>query len=144
MRTSPGSKNRGLCTPIPMPPTHGPQPVFPQNPLTMSAIPLEIYREIYLAQQGLSRSFFVGSGRSLGFAYPFRELSGCGTHARGASWRPLAFWRRRELLLVDGNLDDLFLDCVGNQLGFVMNIELAHEVELVCFHGLHAQAQDHG
>src|SRR5438270_10976937 len=46
-------------------------------------------------------------------------------------------------LLVDGNLDDLFLNRVCDQLLFVVDIELPHEVEFMGFHGFHAQAEDH-
>ena len=39
------------------------------------------------------------------------------------------------------NLDDFLLDGVLNQLRFVVNIELAHEVELVCLNRFHAQVE---
>lgn len=47
-------------------------------------------------------------------------------------------------LLIHRNLDDLLLDSVGNQLRLVVDVELAHQVELVCLDGLHTQAQSHG
>ena len=46
-------------------------------------------------------------------------------------------------LLVYGNLDDLFLNRIRYQLSFVVNIELAHQVEFVRFHGFDAEAEDH-
>ena len=39
------------------------------------------------------------------------------------------------------NLDDLLLNGVLNQLRFVVNVELAHQVELVRFNGLHTQIE---
>jgi HicB family len=47
-------------------------------------------------------------------------------------------------LLVHRNLDDLLLDRVGHQLGLVMDVQLAHQVELMSLHCFHAQAQNHG
>src|SRR5262245_7231908 len=64
MRTSPNSKNRGRCDPSPIAPTHGPQPDRPQNALTISAIPLQIYRKIYLTKgpcQAVFRSHAIWS-----------------------------------------------------------------------------------
>ena len=45
---------------------------------------------------------------------------------------------QKKPLLIHRNLNDLFLDRVGHQLRFVVDIELAHQVELVRFHRLHA------
>src|ERR1700739_3313554 len=45
------------------------------------------------------------------------------------------------LLLIHRNLDDLLLDGVGAQLRLVVDIELAHQVEFVRLHRLHAQAE---
>src|SRR5271170_143797 len=39
------------------------------------------------------------------------------------------------------DLDDLFLNRVLDQLRFVVDVELAHQVELVGFDGLYAQVQ---
>jgi len=41
-------------------------------------------------------------------------------------------------LLVYRNLDDLLLDGVGHQLRLVVDVELAHQVELVRLDRLHA------
>src|SRR6185369_3541134 len=46
-------------------------------------------------------------------------------------------------LLIDRDLDDLLLNGVRHQLCLVVNVEFAHEVELMRFDGLHAQAQQH-
>src|SRR5437868_14963972 len=45
-------------------------------------------------------------------------------------------------LLVYWNLDDVLLVGVGHELGLVVNVELAHEVELVGFDGLYTQSED--
>src|SRR3954468_4594538 len=50
---------------------------------------------------------------------------------------------RYETLPVDGYLDDLFLDGVGHELRLVMDIQLAHQVELMCLDGLHAEPEEH-
>src|SRR5215472_278016 len=57
--------------------------------------------------------------------------------------------RERRLLLGEGNnlliyrnLDDLFLNRVRHQLGLVVDVELAHQVELVRFHRLDAETQN--
>src|SRR6266571_7344379 len=48
------------------------------------------------------------------------------------------------LLLVHGNFDDFFLYGVSHQLRFVVNIELAHQIELMRLDGLDTQAQQNG
>ena len=47
-------------------------------------------------------------------------------------------------LLVHWNLHVLLLNRVGHELCLVVDVELTHQVELVCFDGFHAQAQDDG
>src|SRR5579862_9541495 len=39
------------------------------------------------------------------------------------------------------DLDDLLLDGVLDQLRFIVNVQFAHQVELVGFHSLHAEVQ---
>src|ERR1700733_6108561 len=39
------------------------------------------------------------------------------------------------------NFNDLFLDGVLNQLRFIVDVQLAHQVELVCFHGFDAKVE---
>src|SRR5438105_6897609 len=43
-------------------------------------------------------------------------------------------------LLVNGYFDDLFLNGVGDELRLVMDIEFAHQVELMRLHRFHAQS----
>jgi len=38
-------------------------------------------------------------------------------------------------------LQDLILDRVNHEVHLVMDVKLAHEIELVCIHGLHAQTK---
>src|SRR5262245_49071684 len=61
---------------------------------------------------------------------------------RAPLWAPCGF-SGGEALLVDRDLDDFLLDGVRDQLRFVMDIEFAHQVEFVGFHGLDAQPQSH-
>src|SRR6266404_8240241 len=49
----------------------------------------------------------------------------------------------RNELAVHRDLDDLLLDRVRHQLCLVMDVQFAHQVEFVRFHGLDAQAKDH-
>src|SRR5258708_7670482 len=44
----------------------------------------------------------------------------------------------------DGDLDNLFLNRVLHELCFVVDIQLAHEVELMRLHRLHAQLETAG
>ncbi len=49
-------------------------------------------------------------------------------------------WQRsNSLLTVYRDLNDLLLDRVGHQLRFVVDIQLAHQVELMRFHRLHTE-----
>src|SRR5205823_15056509 len=62
----------------------------------------------------------------------------------GASYFLLLTSYFKSYLLVDRNLDNFFLDCVGHQLRLVVNVEFAHEVEFVGFHRLYAEPQYYG
>jgi len=52
--------------------------------------------------------------------------------------RPGSIVERAKSLLVHRNLNNLLLDGVGHQLRFVVDVEFAHQVELVRFDGFHA------
>ena len=74
------------------------------------------------------------------------RLSDCmllgGKHCEGrnqSKFRPGGTQRLPKPLGTNRDLDDLLLDRVLHQLRLVVNIQLAHQIELVCFDCLHAQ-----
>src|SRR5262249_122963 len=54
----------------------------------------------------------------------------------GAHMSAIFFGGEGYSLLVYRNLDDFLLNCICDKLRLVVDIELAHQVEFVCFHGL--------
>ena len=71
-----------------------------------------------------------GGGIAFDFLDRYRE--------NGAVHTDFMVARRTGRLRQVGDLDDLLLDGVLHQLGFVVDVELAHQVELVRFHGFDA------